>query len=122
MAKNSFSEIDGRDEIKLKKLFYALRATLACKWILEKDSVPPIVFITMVKELSFDEKLKTKIKDLIDLKSTKIESYIHPAEKDLNYFITKELEIADKAFENLSGRKEREVDLDFLFKRIVKTY
>lgn len=122
MAKNSFSEIDGRDEIKLKKMFYALRATLACKWILEKDSVPPIVFMTMVNELSFDQNLKDKIATLIDLKSGKTEKYIHSAEKDLNSFITKELEIADKAFENLSGRKEREVDLDSLFKQIVKAY
>ena len=122
MAKNSFSEIDGRDEIKLKKLFYALRATLACKWILEKDSVPPIVFMTMVNELSFDRNLKDKIVTLIELKSGKTEKYMHNAEKDLNNFITKELEIADKTFESLSGRKEREVDLDFLFKQIVKTY
>ncbi len=122
MAKNSFSEIEGRNEVKLKKLFYALRATLACKWILEKNSVPPIVFITMVNELSFDQSLKDKIVTLIKLKSGQTEKYMHTAEKELNDFITKELEIADKAFENLSGRKEREVDLDFLFKQIVRTY
>ncbi|TAE79317.1 MAG: nucleotidyltransferase domain-containing protein [Bacteroidetes bacterium] len=122
MAKNSFSEIDGKDEVKLKKLFYALRATLACKWIVEKDSIPPIVFMTMVNELSFDQNLKDKIVTLIELKSDKTEKYMHTAEKDLNNFITKELEIADNAFENLSGRKEREVDLDFLFRQIVKTY
>ncbi len=122
MAKNSFEDIDGKDEIKLKKLFYALRATLACKWILEKDSVPPIVFMTMVNELSFDQKLKDKIVALIELKSVKNESYVHPAEKDLNTFIIAELAVAKDKFESLSGRKEREVDLDSLFKQIVKTY
>lgn len=122
MAKNSFEEIDGKDEIKLKKLFYALRATLACKWILEKDSVPPIVFMTMVNELSFDQKLKDKMVALIEIKSGKNESYIHPAEKDLNGFITAELAVAKSKFEGLSGRKEREVDLDSLFKQIVKTF
>lgn len=121
MAKNSFSEIEDRDEIKLKKMFYALRATLACKWILEKDSVPPIVFMTMVNELTFDQKLKDKIVALIELKSGKMESYIHPAEKDLNTFIIHELDIASKAFDSLGGRKERDIDLDFLFKQIVKT-
>lgn len=122
MAKNSFEEVDGKDEIKLKKLFYALRATLACKWILEKGSVPPIVFMTMVNELSFDQNLKDKIVNLIGLKSGKTERYIHPAEKDLNAFITNELMKASAAFEGLSGRKQREVDLDSLFKQIVKTY
>jgi len=122
MAKNSFSEIDGREEIKLKKLFYALRATLACKWILEKDSVPPIVFMTMVNELSFDQSLKDKIVTLIELKSGKTEKYMHSAEKYLNSFITDELETASLAFASLAGRKEREVDLDSLFKKIVKTF
>ncbi|MGL5891580.1 MAG: DNA polymerase beta superfamily protein, partial [Bacteroidia bacterium] len=122
MAKNSFSEIDGNEEIKLKKLFYALRATLACKWISEKGTVPPIVFITMVNELSFDQYLKDKITELIELKSGKTEKYVHPAEKELNKFITHELNMAEMIFGNLSGRKEREVDLDSLFKHIVKTF
>ena len=30
--------------------------------------------------------------------------------------------IASAAFEGLAGRKQREVDLDSLFKQIVKTY
>ena len=122
MAKNSFSEIEGKDDIKLKKLFYALRATLACKWILEKDSVPPIVFMNMVNELSFEKVLKDKIISLIELKSGKAESYIHSAEKELNIFITEELKKTEKAFESLPGRKEKDVDLDTLFRQIVKNY
>ncbi|MES2516416.1 MAG: nucleotidyltransferase domain-containing protein [Bacteroidota bacterium] len=122
MAKNSFSEIEGRDKVKLKKLFYALRATLACKWIIENESVPPIVFITMVNELSFDAELKTRIKDLIDLKSGQNENYVHPAERTLNEFIFNELEKAKQMFNSLAGRKEKDVDLDGLFRNIVKNY
>lgn len=122
MAKNSFSEIEGNDEIKLKKLFYALRAALACKWILEKGTVPPIVFMKMVNELSFDERLKDKMVTLIELKSGKTEAYIHAAEKDLNNFISTTLTVADEAFDRLPGRKEKDVDLDSLFKHIVKTH
>lgn len=122
MAKNSFSEVEGREQIKLKKLFYALRATLACKWILEMDTVPPIVFIRMVNQLSFDENIKEKIAALIELKSGKTEAYIHPEEKEINNFIVKELAIADEAFSGLPGRKEKGVDLDMLFKQIVTTF
>lgn len=122
MAKTSFSEVEGKAEVKLKKLFYALRATLACKWIVEKETVPPIVFITMVNELTFDEALKQKIKELIVLKSAKVESYIHPAQTALNAFISLELQKTEQAFDTLPGRKEKEVDLDALFRTIVKTY
>lgn len=122
MARNSFSEIVGRDEIKLKKLFYALRATVACKWILEKDSVPPIVFMNMVNELSIDENLKNKIGSLIELKSGVKENYIHPSEKEINNFIVQELEKAESAIHSLSGRKEKNVDLDSVFREIIKDY
>lgn len=122
MAKNTFADVDGIAEIKLKKLFYALRASLACKWIVEKDSVPPIVFETMVAELDFDSSLKTKIRDLVYLKSGKTESYIHKAEPELNKLITDELTRSAGLFESLKGRKEKEVDLDKLFLKILKDY
>ncbi|MBI3134569.1 MAG: nucleotidyltransferase domain-containing protein [Bacteroidetes bacterium] len=122
MAKNTFADVDGKEEIKLKKLFYALRASLACKWIVEKDAVPPIVFETMVNELDFDTNLKARIKELVVLKSGKTESYIHLAETALNEFILTELTRAAEVFESLRGRKEKEVDLDALFIQIVKGY
>ncbi|MBS1635783.1 MAG: nucleotidyltransferase domain-containing protein [Bacteroidetes bacterium] len=122
MARNSFNDVEGKEDVKLKKLFYALRATLACKWILEKSTVPPIVFATMVDELHFDENLKQRIRALVQLKSGKTEAYIHPAETALNTFISQELRMAGAAFDSLPGRKEREVDLDTLFRNLVKTF
>jgi hypothetical protein len=119
MAKNSFADLEGHAEIKLKKLFYVLRATLACKWLLEKQGFPPILFMQMVNELDFDVALKAKIVALIALKAEKLESYIHPAEHDLNHFISTELKIAEQVFPNLPSRKEKQVDLDTLFKNIV---
>lgn len=122
MAKNSFDEVEGKDEIKLKKLFYALRATLACKWIIEKDSIPPIVFITMVNELEFDNKLKERIKFLVDLKSGKNENYMHPQEKELATFIREQITVADEKANSLNGRKEKDVELDEFFRYGLKTY
>jgi predicted nucleotidyltransferase len=121
MARNSFFDIEGKEEIKLKKLFYALRATLCCKWILEKGTVPPIVFMTMVNDLIFERDLKDRIVSLIELKSGKSESYMHPAEKELAAFITSELNAAAAAFHTLPGRKEKNIELDLLFRQIVKT-
>lgn len=120
MARNSFSDVEGKDEVKLKKLFYALRATLCCKWILEKDAVPPIVFATMVDELAFDESLKRRVRELVEIKSGQSEGYYHPAEKELNAFIVSELDKGGKAFNSLKGRKDNQTDLDALFRQIVK--
>ncbi len=122
MAKTSFSEVNEKSESKLKKLFYALRAVLACKWILEKGTVPPIVFITMVNELSFDASLKTRIAELIALKSTKMETYLHSYETDLCKFIQEELSKAELAFKTLTGRKEKAVNLDAVFYKLIKEH
>ena len=121
MARTSLTELDDKEELKLKKLFYALRATLACKWILEKDSIPPIVFNTMVQELDFDKGLKQRIAELVELKSGKNESYIHAAEKGLMDFIHRELAVADEQAGSLKGRKER-ADLDEFFRYGLKNY
>lgn len=120
MAKKCFSEIDGKEEVKLKKLFYALRASLASKWILTEDTPPPIVFNEMVKHLKFDEKLKVRIAELIALKLGKSESYMHPAENDLNTLIRNEIANAEASFNSLKGRKAKNVQLDVLFRQMVK--
>jgi predicted nucleotidyltransferase len=122
LARNSFADVVGKDEIKLKKFFYALRATLACKWILDKDSVPPIVFQKMLEELDFDMSLKNTISELIVLKSGKNESYLHPSLSELNKFIEDEIKKAEHAFNNLTGRKKKEVDLDLLFQKVLKEF
>lgn len=120
LANNSFAEVNGKDEIKLKKLFYSLRATLACKWILEKNAIPPMLFSKMVDDLAFDSSLKKRINELMILKSGKNESYLHPPEHSLQSFITSELEKATTAAAHLTARKEKEVDLDTVFKQLIK--
>jgi len=122
MARNSFDEIENKEEIKLKKLFYALRAALACKWILDTNDIPPIVFETMVNELKFDDSLKQRIRFLVKLKSGKNESYIHPAEKELAQFIKEQIEIAGQKASTLGGRKQKDTDLDSFFRHGLKTY
>ncbi len=44
MAKRNDREYLHGDTVRLKKYFYVLRPLLACRWILEKKSPPPILF------------------------------------------------------------------------------
>ncbi len=81
------SDYDVRFIYRHKKLFYALRCAVACKWIVEKETMPPIEFKIMLEELAIEEAIKHKIQTLIALKATKSESYLHKEEKALNYFI-----------------------------------
>ena len=119
MGKNSFDDVKDEEEVKLKKLFYALRAAFACKWILDKGTTPPIVFQTMLHELDINPALTKRIEDLIELKSEKNESYIHPKEALLNAFIAEQFLRAENESNSLKSRSDKRIDLDELFLQLL---
>lgn len=122
MGKKSFDDVEGQSEVKLKKLFYALRAAFSCKWIMDKGTTPPIVFHTMLNELEISPSIKSRILELIELKSHQHESYVHPMEQELNDFIKTVFDQSGVASLSLKGRKEKQVDLDGLFLQILNQY
>jgi predicted nucleotidyltransferase len=119
MAKKMFEEVDDKKDIKLKKLFYALRTSMACRWILETDEIPPIVFQTMLENLELKTSLKQKIYELIELKSYKNEDYRHTEEVELNAFIKEAINLADSQAKKLPASKAKIEDLnDFFIKML----
>lgn len=61
--KNSFSQ----ERVALKKYFYLLRELLACEWIFEKKSPPPMLFTDLAAEY-LPEELRCEIDRLLELK------------------------------------------------------
>jgi len=122
MARKSFEGVENQEEVRLKTLFYALRASIACKWIATQDTMPPIVFTKMLDALSIDTELVGRIRTLIDLKSGKNEDYIHPAEASLNTFIRSEIDAAEKVANTLSTGKGDADDMDVFFRNVLKQY
>ena len=122
MGEKSFADVADANEVKLKKLFYALRAAFSCKWILDKGTTPPIVFHTMLNELEINQSIRQRITELIELKSGKNESYVHPAEVELNEFIRNQFDISAEKSKELKGRKQKQVELDLLFLHILDKY
>ncbi|MBK8390719.1 MAG: nucleotidyltransferase domain-containing protein [Saprospiraceae bacterium] len=119
MAKKLYSEIENSEEYKLKKLFYALRASVACLWILEKEEIPPIEFAKMVHRLDLAADLKERIGALIQIKSTISEKYLHRGEHDLIDFMNACIERAEKESQSLPVSKGSMTDLnDFFLKTL----
>jgi predicted nucleotidyltransferase len=118
MAKKMFEEIKDDENVKLKKLFYALRAAIACKWIVEREEIPPIVFQEMLEKLPIDKEIKLRIYELISLKSVKEESYLHPREEKLNTFINELISYADEKSASLPASKG---DIEQLNSFFIKT-
>lgn len=119
MAKKAFEEVLNSEEYKLKKFFYALRASVACLWILEKEEIPPIEFGKMLNGLDLPENLKIRIGELIAIKSTISETYLHKGEKELIEFMRTCIERADNESQILPSSKGQMSDLNDFFLKIL---
>jgi len=73
-----------RDEyIKLKKYFYVVRPLLACRWILENRTPPPVLFQKLVESVA-DDDIKPIISELVRIKTEvpETEKALHIPELD----------------------------------------
>ncbi len=119
MAKKALEEVTNAEEYKLKKFFYALRASIACLWILEREEIPPIEFSKMLNGLDFQGFLKARIRELIELKSTKSESYLHKGENELIEFMKTCIERTDGESQSLPASKGQMTDLNDFFRKLL---
>ncbi len=95
MAIKRMESITENSSYRLKSLFYALRASCACRWVLENDTYPPIVYQELLKGISVSTDIKQRIAELVDLKSMKNEAYLHEGEAMLIQFVKDNLEEAE---------------------------
>ena len=117
LAKKFYAELEEGDTVKLKSMFYGLRSAIACQWIMEENSYPPILFQAMLNTLKIDRGCKIKINTLIKLKSKKNEDYRHKKDEDLLQLIQQIIEKASAKANMLNGALNKQVDLDnFLLK------
>lgn len=86
LAYNKVKQIKETSLGKLKAYFYALRSALACDYVLNQHSIPPMEINQLIKSLNLEIELISEIKQLIGLKVTVDESYvIEPHTKLLGY-------------------------------------
>lgn len=107
-----------RDEVKLKSYFYCLRTTLTGKWIIEKGTVPPVLFSDLL--VLTDDKTRRKVEDLVALKATKGEAYFHPNDWELFGFLEKTTKENDEKSKSLAGSKANKHEMERVFKEILK--
>ena len=68
-AKSNFNTYLKNDTVKYKKYFYILRPILACKWILDKGTPPPMLFSTLMHEY-LDISIKADVERLLEIKTS----------------------------------------------------
>lgn len=86
MAEGNYREHLKVDLVKAKKYFYVLRPILACRWILEKGTPPPMKFEELM-ESQLPAYLKDTVRDLLDLKMNSPEVKMIPRIDILNEYL-----------------------------------
>jgi uncharacterized protein len=117
LATNFWEDLKGKEEIKLKSFFYLVRSLLSCNWIINDDTVLPMQIEGLFKYI--DEDLKNRLRELIKLKATVGEKYLHKADADLFEWIK-------TMFEKLALAKDaikiNNIGMDSLNKFFIKMF
>ena len=121
MAKGNFKEfLANKELVKSKKYFYVLRPVLACDWIKNTNSFPPMEFQDLVDSQIADEKLKTEIAELLKRKMAGEELKEEPKIEILNDFLERKIEFYKTFVEQIEPNEKPPTELlDALFKETI---
>ena len=94
-ARKNYREYLKGDIVKLKKYFYVLRPLLACRWILEKQTPPPMLFSELA-DACLDEALVPAVSNLLRLKMDTPEIGLGPRIDVINDYLEASIEEIDQ--------------------------
>ena len=111
--------IKGKELIKAKKYFYAIRPLLAAEYILETGEIPPVLFETLRKKM-LPEELDEAVDRLLDIKIRNPETKMTEPAEILDRYIEEKHEELLKTAESLKEKNERSWEaLDKLYLRLI---
>lgn len=105
MASGNYREYLKGDIVKAKKYFYVLRPILACRWILDKGTPPPVLFSELMKSELVPE-LKPEVKRLLALKMNSPEIQMIPKIKGINEYLESSLQEINHAILSIPEEPE----------------
>lgn len=120
MAKTNYREYLKADEVRFKKYFYVIRPILACKWILDKNTPPPMLFSELCDaELSDD--IKPEVDRLLEIKINSPEIAKGKRVDKLNEYIEKSIADIEYSLSNIQSENFKDWDtLNKMFLNIIK--
>lgn len=121
-AKSNYREYLKTDLVKAKKYFYVLRPILACRWIMENNSPPPMLFSELV-ETQLEEELIPDIDKLLHLKINSKEVKEIERVDILNEFIEKNISSIQEEVLKVYDPKDNKYDkLNNIFLRALDEF
>jgi predicted nucleotidyltransferase len=121
MARGNYREFLLGDQVKIKKYFYVLRPILACKWIEKYNSMPPLLFQGLVKDIIPSGKLHDEIMNLLERKMKGDELDFEPRINEINEFMETEIKHLDEYIKTIKHEIDNPTEkLDQLFRETLQ--
>ena len=118
MAARNYREYLCGDDIKLKKYFYALRPILACRWIMDRKTPPPVPFSELV-ESELDAEMIPIVNRLTEQKKSTPELGTGQKIPELNSYLERNIEEITEDIKKYDPKRNDIDTLDRLFCKIV---
>ena len=119
MAAGNYREYLKGETVRAKKYFYVLRPLLACRWILEKRTPPPMLFSELIAA-ELPGTLHDSVKELLRIKMEVPELKLVPKVNVINEYIEDELTSIEEEIDGLPLSQKTDYDeLNQLFLRYV---
>lgn len=90
MAEGNYREYLKGDLVRAKKYFYVLRPVLACRWILDRGTPPPMLFSELMKA-ELPSELIGAVNQLLELKMNSPEMKFIPKIQEINEYLDKSI-------------------------------
>lgn len=119
MANNTLRDDLKGEQVKLKRYFYALRPALACLWIVEKQSVPPMEF-EHLRAMITDTKVQNAIDELLERKKIADEKAIITTVPLLNQWLRDALDWCKERIPMLLSEKKHPDELNNIFRKYIQ--
>ncbi|MBP4138314.1 nucleotidyltransferase domain-containing protein [Flavobacterium geliluteum] len=113
----NFMEVCEMQEVKLKSYCYALRTALAGKWIIANHTFPPVAFADLLPIAPLP--VQAKVKELLAIKATKDEKYLHPKEVLITNFLLETVKFNQEHASALGSGKKMNEELDIFFREMI---
>lgn len=121
MAKLNFRGYLQGERIRTKKYLYVLRPILACRWIEQESTPPPMAFEDLLDRLIPAGVLREAIDALLAVKRISREVEDGPRIPAISEYIERELQHMAGNHPQLPGRKLLDEQLDAFFRDVLRT-
>ena len=99
-----------REDCNMKRFLYYLRGVLACRWIEQRKTLPPVVFGELVDAMVEDASIREAIRSLIEIKKSGTECSIAVVDQGLMAYARRLADDYNKIVNEFRPLQERPTD------------